>query len=652
MTDKIFPKTIKAKDILKKSYFQRGRYHFLIYNLDGSISKACSGLYLPPINFLNKLDFFVYKNKKWINIHNHLKKVKIESFETIHFYEIDDIKIRLEIFLPDNFTALRFFIKANKKIKLKFKPIIEFDYIYKYHANPVRGHVFKKFKNDVILHAKFDNKTVLMFNSDAKLNINNTKLKINYLEINMKSCNINILCSEKSEIELYHMLKEIKTDTRLNKKNRYEKNIFEKVILKTDNKELNENFEFAKYNLFLLRHRQTGIGRGYLAGVPYFLSFFGRDTFWSIPGALMLGDFENIKDCLNMFAKYQSEVNTETKKPGKISHEIWLNGEINYYSTDSSMLFVHSLYWYYQHTKDKKYLEDIFPTFKETIDFLIKNLERNKINHGKLGFLKDTTWMDSYNRGQTAIEMQALLASCFNVAIEIAKIVKDKDAVKEWGIEKNKSEKVLKKFRKNGFWIDHLNKDKTQSKSITANPLFLLVLNLISKKQAKEIVKFLEKSELFTDFGVRSRAKKSKAYNPASYHKGGIWSFLSGIYLIGMYNYNLKDNTNILNSFSKHYRNFSYGLAPEYIHGDNFDLHDLKHDSCFLFLWSSALYIQAVLQGMCGIKINKKGKLYLNPQLPKDVTKVEVKNFRFGKNFYDIEINGKKGKIKKVLRKN
>ena len=210
MTDKIFPKIIKAKDILKKSYFQRGRYHFLIYNLDGSISKACSGLYLPPINFLNKLDFFVYKNKKWINIHNHLKKVKIESFETIHFYEIDDIKIRLEIFLPDNFTALRFFIKANKKIKLKFKPIIEFDYIYKYHANPVRGHVFKKFKNDVILHAKFDNKTVLMFNSDAKLNINNTKLKINYLEINMKSCNINILCSEKSEIELYHMLKEIK----------------------------------------------------------------------------------------------------------------------------------------------------------------------------------------------------------------------------------------------------------------------------------------------------------------------------------------------------------------------------------------------------------------------------------------------------------
>lgn len=652
MIKKIFPKIINSQDIQKKSYFQRGRYHFLIYNLDGSISGESSGLYLPPINFLNKLDFFIYKNKKWIKIHNYLKKVKIESFETIHFYEIDDIKIRLEIFLPDNLTALRFFIKTNKKIKLKIKPIIEFDYIHKYHENPVKGYSFKKFKNDIILSAKFDNKTALMFNSNKKLQIHKTDSKINYLEINSKYCNFNILCSEKSEKGLYSILKEIRKDTRLNKKKRYDKNIFERVILKTDNKELNENFEFAKHNLFLLRHRQTGIGRGYLAGVPYFLSFFGRDTFWSIPGALMLGDFENVKDCLNMFAKYQSEVSTETKKPGKIPHEIWLNGETNYYSTDSSMLFVHALFWYYQHTKDKKYLGDIFSTLKEVVDFLIKNLEKNKINHGKLGFLKDTTWMDSYNRGQTAIEMQALIVSCFNVAKEMAKILKNKKISKEWGIEQNKADKILKKFSKNGFWIDHINKDKTKSKSITANSLFLLALNLVSKKQAKEIIKFLKKSELFTIAGVRSRAKKSKGYNPQSYHKGGIWPFLSGIYLIGIYNYHLKDKENILNSFSKYYRNFSYGFAPEYNHGDNFDLQNLDHDSCFLFLWSSALYIQAVLQGMCGIRINKKGELYLKPQLPKDVKKVEVKNFRFGKNFYDIEINGKKGKITKILRKN
>jgi len=365
----------------------------------------------------------------------------------------------------------------------------------------------------------------------------------------------------------------------------------------------------------------------------------------------MIGDFENVRDCLNMFAKYQSEVSTETKKPGKIPHEIWLNGEINYYSTDSSILFVHALYWYYQHTKDKKYLGDIFPTLKEVIDFLIENLEKNKINHGKLGFLKDTTWMDSYNRGQTAIEMQALIVSCFTIAMEIAEILKNKNLVKQWKTEKNKSEKVLKKFSKNGFWIDHLNKDRTKSKSITANPVFLLILNLVSKEKSEKIIKFLKNSELFTDFGVRSRAKKSKGYNPASYHKGGIWPFLSGIYLTGMYNYNLKDTENILSAFSKYYRNFSHGLAPEYIHGDNFDLENLKHDSCFLFLWSSALYIQAVLQGICGIRINKKGKLYLNPQLPENVNEAEIKNFRFGKNFYDIKIKGKRGKIKRVLGK-
>lgn len=45
---------------------------------------------------------------------------------------------------------------------------------------------------------------------------------------------------------------------------------------------ISRNFQFAKHNMLLLKHRQPGLGRGFLAGSPNFLSYFGRDSFWSL----------------------------------------------------------------------------------------------------------------------------------------------------------------------------------------------------------------------------------------------------------------------------------------------------------------------------------------------------------------------------------
>ncbi|MBD3247519.1 hypothetical protein GF378_02770 [Candidatus Pacearchaeota archaeon] len=698
-SEKVFPKTIKAENLRERVYLQRGRYHFLVYNLDGSISGQNSGLYLPPISFLSKLKFFVKIGKRWRNLHKHLKEVKINSFDTVHFYEIKGVKISIEIFLSDNHPILRFFIKSNKKIDLRLKPVIDFSFIAGYHETPLKGYTFekkkrqskgnslgkkeknaeKKTKKNLIITSSFENKTNLMINSNREVKVNNKKSKIKSMDVNLKKSlvnEINVICSETSERGLYEAFDEIKKDNRKTKRKRYENHIYQEVDFKSDNSDLNKAFQFAKYNMLQLRHRQSGVGRGFLAGAPWFLSFFGRDTFWSVPGALMLGDFENVKDCLNMFAKYQSKVSTESKKPGKIPHEIWLNGEPNYYSTDASMLFIMSILWYYNHTGDKNYLTEIFPTVKNSAQFLFSVLEKGRINHGKLGFLKDTTWMDSYNRGKTALEMQALVVSCFDSILKITEIIgskKHKSFIKKIKSQKKKAEKQLRKFkRKNGWWVDHINKNNTASKSYTANPLFLLALNRVSKSEARETIKFLEGVELFSDYGVRSRAKKSQGYVPAKYHKGAIWPFLTGIYFIGASNYNLdysKKDEKILDAFLKYYTEYSYGLAPECLHGNNFS-RKIKHPSvllesrknsnessssesfsvhthCFLFLWSSALFVQAIMQRICGIHISKAGKLNVKPNLPPSINEITIKNFRFKNNKYTIKIKGKKASIKK-----
>lgn len=649
MTKRIFPVEIDVENLKGRDYFQRGRYHFLIYNLDGSIKGANSGLYFPPISYIRELEFFIYYKNKWVNLHKNLKKVRIETFETSHFFEIGDLKIKLDIFLTDNNPALRYFIEANKKVKFKIKPVIEFNFVHGYHKNPIKGYCFRKEKGRIICESNYDQKIVLVIDASERLGIEG-KSKINFLNFNMKKGFVNFVCSEKSEREALNVFKNLRKDTKALKKERCDMHIFDNVVLKSDNLVLNEAFEFAKYNIFLSRHRQPGIGRGFLAGVPYFLSYFGRDTFWSISSSLLLGDYENVRDCLNMFARYQSELKTESKMPGKIPHEIWLDGEPNYYSTDSSMLFICSLYNYYRYTLDKEYLKKIFLTLNKSVDYVLGSLENGKINHGKLGFLKDTTWMDSYNRGGTAVEMQALVVKSLECAVNCAKVVGAKKLASKWKKEMNNAKNVLNKFIKNGFVVDHINNNGSESKSITASPLFLLALDLVDKKKGREIINFLDKKGLFSDYGVRSRAKFSQGYNPDSYHKGGIWPFLSGVYLLGLGKYGLEGGEKMIEIFLRYYKDFSYGLSPEYIHGNKFYLDRLKHRSCYLQLWSSSVFVQAVLEGICGIEV-EGGKLKVKPNLPNGVNWIELKNFRFKGNWYNLRIDGGKVGIKKVRGK-
>jgi len=642
---RVFPLNLEEHEIKNSSYTQRGKYHFLNYDLKSGISGEGAGLYLPPIKFLSGLDFFVKLGGKWLNLKNYFEKVKIENFETIHYYKIKDLSISIEFFLPDNYSLLRLFISSNKKINFRLVPKIEFDYIVG-HENPVRGYESKQEKNNFIFTSKLDEKLVLGFNFDKKVKMNK-KSGEKFMELDFKETNINIVCTLRGERVFYRYLEEGKRDSKKYKEKRYDYHVVKQVEFDSDNKELNENFQFAKYNLLQLRHRQPGLGRGFLAGMPYFPSYFGRDSFWSLGAALALGDFENVKACLNMFAKYQSVVFTESRKPGKIPHEIWLNGEPNYYSTDSSLLFIMSLKKFYDYTKDKNYIKNIFPTISKTIEFILKNLKDGRIVHGKLGFVEDTTWMDSYYRGETAVEVQGLIISCLDSGIRLAEILGKKEFIHKWKKEMIKAKKVLGGFVENGFVYDHLDKRGKFSKDITANSLFLLYLNLLKKENALEINNFLEQKQLFSDYGVRSRAKESKDYIPGGYHSGGVWPFLSGIYLKASYNYNLPEKERILGWFSKYFRDFSPGLAPEFINGDSFSLKDVKHRSCFLALWSSSLYIESILEGMCGIQTDKN-KLIVKPNLPNDVNEIKIKNFRFDGCGYDIEIKNKDVKIKKI----
>ena len=228
----------------------------------------------------------------------------------------------------------------------------------------------------------------------------------------------------------------------------------------------------------------------------------------------MIGDTGHVKSAINVFTRYQSTSVTETKEIGKIPHEIWMNGEPNYYSGDSNMLYLYTLYYYYKWTNDLDYIKAISDNIKKTINYLYTKFNKGFYIHKPEGFLPDITWMDSIDRSNAAVELQALFMKSFEWGAYLMNLVGDKDyrnkCVDCAGISKKNLETYWSD--KIDYYADHRNADDSYDKTITVNPIVLLVLGLVDEERARKMFKTIKKSGLYSPYGFRTRAKKKATY--------------------------------------------------------------------------------------------------------------------------------------------
>jgi len=136
----------------------------------------------------------------------------------------------------------------------------------------------------------------------------------------------------------------------------------------------------SKINLQLLKHYQHGYGLGYLAGLPYFPMYFGRDAAWTLLGVNSIGDFEASKHSLNLLARYQATVDGEDnwRVPfyrGEVPHEIRTDGTIIYYSVDATPLFVIALHDYYKWSGDRLFLQYLYDNVVKAMDWSWRQIE-------------------------------------------------------------------------------------------------------------------------------------------------------------------------------------------------------------------------------------------------------------------------------------
>ncbi len=288
---------------------------------------------------------------------------------------------------------------------------------------------------------------------------------------------------------------------------------------------------------FILRDKDGSVK--ILAGYPWFDQSWGRDSFISLAGLLIVTRrFEEAKQLFRFYAKYQSN-------DGIIPNRIWPDGKAEYNTADGSLWFVEALYRYYEVTEDIEFVKEMLPT-------ITKIIQRYTAESGTIYMDRDYlvvvpaqyTWMDTkYTpRNGKPVEIQALLYNALKIVAEFYRIVGDKKKSNEYIELSNKVRtSILERFfEKRDYPYDVLDGDEHKD-AIRPNALILLSLthteDLLPKELKEKIIEVVER-DLLTPYGLRTLSPKDTKYrgyydtlsdietkDPA-YHQGTVWPWL------------------------------------------------------------------------------------------------------------------------------
>lgn len=284
-----------------------------------------------------------------------------------------------------------------------------------------------------------------------------------------------------------------------------------------------------------------------LAGFPRFPRIFGRD---SLITSWELLDFDPLiaKRTLEFLAKYQGKRTNEEREeePGKILHEIDPKKKENpeyhfpfpyYGSVDSTPLFLVLLSFYFDKTKDEKFLKSHFTNVLKALNWIINYgdidndlfIEYERKNPKGLFH---QGWKDDFKdhlRIKTpvaVVEVQGYQYLALRKAAEVFAFFGERKFEK---LLLERAEKLKKKFNKE-FWMRDkkyyalaLDGEKKQRKAITSNPGHLLFTGICSKEKEKLVVKRLFQKDFWTPYGIRTHSTKEPDFDPLSYHLGSVW---------------------------------------------------------------------------------------------------------------------------------
>jgi glycogen debranching enzyme len=299
-----------------------------------------------------------------------------------------------------------------------------------------------------------------------------------------------------------------------------------------------------------MRGSQDGVSRLPAAGMPWFMTVFGRDTLITCLQTLLFGP-ELARGALRELAHLQAQGDDPSRdaEPGKIVHEVrrgkcadrWFD---RYYgSVDATPLFLILLSETWRWTDDADLVQELEGPARAALAWIDAYGDRD--DDGFVEYerrsergLRNQSWKDSGDsqrfrdgrEAETPIAPSEVQGYVYDAKLRVAELARDvwHDSALAGRLEREAT--MLQHRFDAAFWLPErghyalaLDRDKTPVDSLCSNLGHLLWSGIVLPERVTSLVDRLMSDELFSGWGVRTMSTGDGAYSPLSYHNGTVW---------------------------------------------------------------------------------------------------------------------------------
>ncbi len=329
---------------------------------------------------------------------------------------------------------------------------------------------------------------------------------------------------------------------------------------------LQRSYDRAIDDLAALRLRASGNGELIAAGLPWFMTVFGRDTIIASLQTLLLGQ-DLARTALRELARLQATEDDPSidAEPGKIVHELRSGKGARafferYYGTvDATPLFLVLLSEVWRWTRDDAFARELRDPALRALAWIDEWGDRDgdgfveyerRVARG----LENQTWKDSHDsqlfhdgtQAQGPIAAAEVQGYVYDAKLRLAELARE-----AWGDETlagrlESDASTLRQHFDEAFWCERpggwtyalaLDGDKRPVNSLTSNVGHLLWSGIVPEERVEALVQQLFGPTLWSGWGVRTMASDDAGYNPLAYHDGTVWPHDNSLVAWGLARY-------------------------------------------------------------------------------------------------------------------
>ena len=449
-----------------------------------------------------------------------------------------------------------------------------------------------------------------------------------------------------------------------------------KVTLQTPNDTVRRAWQRAVGDMEALRLEDPTFERGvYIpaAGVPWYVTLFGRDTLVVSMQAIS-GYPEFASGALRRLGAMQADADDPERdmEPGKIPHEV-RHGELAqlgilpyqpYYGThDATSLYLVVYSYLYQWLGDVEVLRRYLPNAEAAMRWIDRYGDRDRdgfqeyrtrSSHGYY----NQGWKDAGDAIPHADGTLAPLplATCelqgyvWDAKLRMADVYEILGRPADARRLRREAKELYERFN-DVFWWDAegtyylaLDGAKKPVKSVASNAGHLLQSGIVPPERAGRVVERLLADDMWSGWGVRTLSSEHAAYNPFSYHTGSVWPHDNAMIAGGFrrHGFDAEAAKIAKGLFDVAERQVAYRL-PELFAGlprrdASFPVQYLGANVPQAWAAGSILRLIAILCGVHATTDAGGSRLYVNPALPDWLPEVTIRNLRAGRGSIDLAV--------------